>query len=351
MATDLAEVTSVLETAEHWARQGSWVVCLVSYEAAPAFDTALVTHRAGPLPLAWVGAFDTADLGGPELAGPAGVGPWSGLDQADHRMAFDRIRAHIRDGDTYQVNHSVRLRATFTGDPVDLFTTLSRAQATPYSVYLDLGRFVIASVSPELFVQRIGHRLRVAPMKGTAARLRDPGLDLAASAALRRSAKDVAENIMIVDLLRNDLARVSQPGSVRVHELCAVETLPTLHTMVSTIDADAQEGLDLVALFGAVFPCGSITGAPKVSTMRIIRELETSPRGVYCGALGLLAPGGDATFTVPIRTAVIDTHTGEVEYSVGSGITYASDAQVEFAELSTKARVLDALTAERGSNR
>ncbi|MFV0453279.1 MAG: aminodeoxychorismate synthase component I [Propioniciclava sp.] len=344
-ANGLSEVEAVIAAAEDAARNGAWVLGFLSYEAAPALDPALTTRPAGTLPLAWFAVFDHAEeVNRPPSPAPwPEIGRWSGLSEAAYAEAFVAIMAHIRAGDTYQVNHTVRMRTTYSGDPMALFAALAHGQPTPYACYLHTGRFALCSVSPELFVQRTGDRLRTEPMKGTAPRSADPDADRKRARDLRASAKEIAENVMIVDLLRNDLARVSRAGTVRVDELCTVQTLPTLHTMTSAVSSRAIDRLDLVGLWRALFPCGSVTGAPKAATMGIIAAVENTPRGAYCGALGVLAPGGDLTFSVPIRTAVVDTATGTLEYGVGSGITHASAAALEFAELITKTRVLGAL--------
>lgn len=339
----LAEVRSLVERAEAWSAAGHWVVGALSYEAAPAFDSAMQVPAAGAQPLAWFAAFSHASEGRPAPAPGFAVGEWAGADPVAHRAAVARIVERIAAGDTYQVNYTQRLRATFQGDPRALFDALVSAQPTAYSAYLNLGRFAVCSASPELFVRRSGSRVLTRPMKGTAARGSDPDSDRLAAQALRSSAKEVAENVMIVDLLRNDLSRISRTGTVMVEDLCAVETHPTLHTMTSTVSGQLQPEATLVDLLDATFPCGSVTGAPKISTMTLIDELEPGPRGIYCGAIGLMAPGGDATFSVPIRTAIVDTQEAQVEYGVGGGITFSSDPDAEFAELQTKARVLESL--------
>lgn len=347
LATRIEDVVGVVAEAERLAREGFWVAGMLTYESAPAFDPALTCSTPGPMPLAWFACFPAAEQ--PEHREitpeqPLSIGPWSLADATAHAVAHHHIREQIAAGKTYQVNHTFQLRAPFTGDPAQLFFRLTQAQPTEYAAYLDLGRFAICSVSPELFVRRKGRVLTTQPMKGTAAR--SGKADVAEIRALHTSDKDVAENVMIVDLLRNDLARICDPGTVQVTSLCDVSTLPTLHTMTSTVRGRVGDGVDLVTTMRALFPCGSVTGAPKVSTMQIIASLETAPRGVYCGAIGLLAPGGDYTFSVPIRTAVVDRHAGEVAYGVGSGITYASTAEAEFAEVLTKARILDDLKDE-----
>lgn len=248
-----------------------------------------------------------------------------------------------RRGETYQTNLTVRMRGSFAGDPAGLYRDLATAQCGAYNAYLDLGRFAIASASPELFFELRGDEVLLRPMKGTAPRGRDQEDDLALERALRASAKERAENVMIVDLMRNDVARVAVPGSVRVPSLLSVERYPTVLQLTSDVTARLRPGTDLRELFRALFPCGSVTGAPKVSTMRLIREVEADPRGVYCGAVGWFAPPSApirARFNVAIRTAVVDRDTGRVQYGTGSGITWSSDSDTEHRELLVKAEIL-----------
>ena len=205
---------------------------------------------------------------------------------------------------------------------------------------LDLGRHRIVSLSPELFFRRDGDRLVSKPMKGTLARGSNATEDRLNAAALRESAKNRAENLMIVDLIRNDMSRVACAHSVKVPELFSVETYPTVHQMTSTVSAQLRPEADLADIFAALFPCGSITGAPKIKAMEIIAGLETEARGIYCGAIGLLKPGGDAIFNVAIRTLALDGLTGRAEYGVGGGITADSVAHDEYEEMRAKARIL-----------
>jgi para-aminobenzoate synthetase/4-amino-4-deoxychorismate lyase len=254
-----------------------------------------------------------------------------------------RVRAHIAAGETYQVNLTDRLRAHVDGDPYALYAGLALAQRAAYSAHLDLGRYVIASASPELFFEWTGDRLRTRPMKGTAVRGRDSAEDDEQARRLRASPKERAENLMIVDLLRNDLSQVAVVGSVAVPELFALERYPTVWQLTSEVTARIRPGTGLVDVFRALFPCGSVTGAPKRRTMQVIRDLETGPRGVYCGAIGFVAPPGvpvRARFSVAIRTAVVDRATGAAVYGAGGGITWDSDPAAERAELLTKTAVL-----------
>jgi para-aminobenzoate synthetase/4-amino-4-deoxychorismate lyase len=339
------EVPPLLAEIERAAAAGRWAAGFITYEAAPAFEDALATRAPGPLPAAWFALFDAP---GEEPADPTVLPPRAvqldpfevDLDEAAWTEAVAEVRAAIARGDTYQVNLTLRLAARFTGDPLALWYRMAERQRGGYAAFLDLGRYAIASASPELFFRRDGDRIVVRPMKGTARRGRFPEEDDARAAALAASEKDRAENVMIVDLMRSDLGRFAVPGSVAVASLCAVERYPTILQMTSTVTATARPGTGLVDLFRALFPSGSVTGAPKASTMRVIAALERWPRGVYCGAIGIVAPGGDATFSVPIRTAVLDREAGRLEYGAGAGITWGSEAAAEHREVLLKAAVL-----------
>ena len=269
----------------------------------------------------------SGDAPGRRRAAARAVAP--GLDRRRARPAVARVREHIAAGETYQCNLTDRLRATVAGDPEDLYARLALAQRGAYNAYLDLGRHVVASASPELFFEWAGDVVRTRPMKGTAPRGRTTAEDREQSRLLRSSSKEQAENLMIVDLLRNDLGRVAEIGSVVVDELFALERYPTVWQMTSQVSARVRPGTGLLDLFRALFPCGSVTGAPKRRTMQLIDELEPTPRGVYCGAVGLVAPPSRpfrARFNVAIRTAVVDRTTGEAVYGAGGGITWGSEA-------------------------
>jgi para-aminobenzoate synthetase/4-amino-4-deoxychorismate lyase len=349
------EVTGVLEAARAASREGRWVAGFLTYEAAPALDPSLAVNDRAPadpfadLPPAWFAVFDDAErsAGGMATGGPDAV-PETVWRPSISRERFDAsvetIREHIRAGDTYQVNYTLRLRALLESDPLALYHELCRAQRAAYNAYVRAGRFHVLSASPELFFRIDGDRVTTRPMKGTAHRGRWVGEDDAAARALRASVKDRAENAMIVDLLRNDLGRIARPGSVRVPALFQTERYETVWQMTSTVTARLLPGLGAVDVLHALFPCGSVTGAPKVRTMESIRDLEDSPRGVYTGTVGYLAPEGApgprACFNVAIRTVVVDGETGAAEYGVGGGITWDSTPTGEYAEVTAKARVL-----------
>ncbi|HEV2859687.1 MAG TPA: aminodeoxychorismate synthase component I [Pyrinomonadaceae bacterium] len=340
-ARTIEEVRPALRRVERAAAGGMYAAGFVAYEAAPAFDSSLVVRAGGDVPLLWFGLFD----------GPAGAGPVSGgefevtgwepsVSRREYARRVGEARELIASGYTYQVNYTLRLRARLRGDDFAFYERLLAAQRTRYGAYVNAGRFRVLSASPELFFEREGQAVRTRPMKGTARRGRWLEEDEGAAARLAASAKDRAENVMIVDLLRNDLGRVSEFGSVRAAPLFEVERYPTVFQMTSTVGATLREGTTLEDIFAALFPCGSVTGAPKVSTTRIIAGLEDSPRGVYCGAVGVVAPGGDALFNVGIRTAVVDGASGAVEYGTGGGVTWDSNAADEYAEALDKARLL-----------
>jgi para-aminobenzoate synthetase/4-amino-4-deoxychorismate lyase len=268
----------------------------------------------------------------------------SEVDPSDYGEQVRRIKRLIEEGETYQVNHTFRLQAAVVGDLVSLYEDLAAAQFCSYGAFIDTGRHSVLSVSPELFFRWRGDRIWTRPMKGTIARGRYPAEDARQLRGLQASDKDRAENLMIVDLLRNDLGRLAEFGSVTVDDLFTAERYETVWQLTSSVSARTRPGTGLVDVFRALFPSGSVTGAPKAATMRIIAELERSPRGVYCGAIGSLAPraGGDrnAEFSVAIRTLLVDKSSGLATYGVGGGITYDSTSRGELEEALLKARVL-----------
>lgn len=252
---------------------------------------------------------------------------------------IEQVRNYILDGHTYQVNYTTRLYGDFSGDSHQLFLKLSAQNNGDYAAYIDYDDKQIVSLSPELFFAMDADRkISTKPMKGTAPRFDDPEADKESYEFLRHSKKDQAENVMIVDLLRNDISKIAKPGSVKATELFTIEKYQTVYQMISTVEADVRDDVTLSDTFDALFPCGSITGAPKEMTMRLIEKLEKTPRGYYCGALGILYPDQSSVFNVPIRTLTI---TGErYIYSAGGGITYDSNASSEFREILDKTSFL-----------
>ena len=338
-AHQLCDVKTVLQAVEQRSLNGQWCVGYVRFEAAPAFDSALEVHTpAGPL--VWFGVHD-APL--PAHADPVPGQPIQSADsntlratwqQGIRREAFDaaltRLHRAIGDGEIYQANFTAPTLGRLHVPPADLFTAMRQAQPGGFAAYIDTGEEQVLSVSPELFFDWQQGHLITRPMKGTAPRGHNPRDDAAMAAGLQASPKERAENVMIVDLIRNDLSRIAQPFSVKVDGLCRVQALSTVWQMVSDVHADTRVGTSLVDVFAALFPCGSVTGAPKVQAMRLIRELETVGRGVYCGAVGVVRPGGSATFNVPIRTAVVQG--SSIRIDTGSGITAGSQADAEWLE-------------------
>jgi len=351
-ATSLDDVAPLLARVDALARAGAWCVGYLCYEAAGAFDEAFETHPPSDpaRPLAAFAVYD-APLPGDasfEHDGSATV-TWTGGPQRD---AFDAVIAEIlraiADGEVYQVNATASLTGTLQGDALALFAALRRAQPNAYAAYLDLGDAAhpddrLLSVSPELFFDWRDGRLLARPMKGTAPRGATPEDDAAQAQFLRTAAKERAENLMIVDLLRNDLSRLAMPHSVRVPRLFHTEAWPTVWQMSSDVVAATRPGTTLEQVFGALFPCGSITGAPKVQAMRLIRQLETEPRGIYCGAIGVVQPGGAATFNVPIRTLALrdEGAATRVRCGIGSGITADATAPGEWGEWRHKRAFVD----------
>jgi para-aminobenzoate synthetase/4-amino-4-deoxychorismate lyase len=332
------------------------VAGFVTYEAAPGLDPSLVVRARAPgdpfdrLPLAWFAMFqhrqETVLPSPRDDAVPASDVWVPSIGRERYDDAIVRIREHIAAGDTYQVNHTLRLRSTVRGDERGLYRDLCYAQRGAHAAYLNAGRYRILSASPELFFRLVGDSLTTRPMKGTAPRGRWLAEDEAILATLASSVKDRAENAMIVDLLRNDLGRIAEPGAVRWSKVFDPERFETVWQLTSTVTADLRPGIGVADVFRALFPSGSITGAPKVGTMAIIAELEDAPRGVYCGAVGYLAPTSagppSASFNVAIRTVAVDAESGTAEYGVGGGITWDSSAAGEYDETVAKAKLLTA---------
>lgn len=342
IADEPGQVRGALEAVSQANRDGLWAFGFVAYEAALG---GLPVRSPQPgLPLVWFGLSEGPDADPGEL--PRGhnyqVQPWSiDWSESDHAEKVARVRAAIAAGDTYQCNLTTRMRSRVTGDLLQYYADLARTQRGSYHAFLDLGRWAVLSASPECFLKWDDAQICSVPMKGTARRGATSAADEAARAALASSAKERAENLMIVDLIRNDLAQVSEPGTVRVPELFSTEKFPTLWQLTSTVTAQPRPEVGLPELFEAMFPCGSVTGAPKRSTMSLIAELEDSPRGVYCGTIGYLPPSGRGSFNVAIRTVVVDRDDQSAVYGVGGGVTWDSTAAAEYQELLTKARLLD----------
>lgn len=346
IATSPDEVADVVGQAWQASLAGHWVCGYMTYEAAPAFDPSLPVAGASSVPLVvFLVASQVSSTAGADERQESTAGdfrfdsPWL----FDDRFAVDRARSRmsaVREataaGRYYQLNLTSALKARGRGDVRVLFDRMVGLQPVLYGFCLRMPDHAVVSASPELFFQWDGELIQTRPMKGTAAPSGDANAD---RALLQASTKDRAENVMIVDLLRNDLSRIAQPGSVSVPSLFDVHSHPTVVQMTSSVQARTRSGTTLMDILRALFPCGSVTGAPKHEAMSHIRELEGQPRGVYCGAVGLLAPGGKALFNVAIRTLVHSPATGELSYSVGSGLTWYSSPADEWSEWQWKSRL------------
>jgi para-aminobenzoate synthetase/4-amino-4-deoxychorismate lyase len=344
------EVFQCLEKIE---TSGLWAAGFISYEAAGAFDAALKTHAPSGPPLLQFGLFRNAEeIPLPQSSGAYQLGEWTpSVTRDEYFAAIAKIKEHIAAGDTYQVNYTFRLNAEFSGSPFDFFCDLAAAQQGRYAAFIETNEFAICSASPELFFELKAGVITSRPMKGTKSRELTAEADRAAAEALKNSAKDRAENIMIVDMIRNDIGRIAEAGTVETVSRFDVEKYPTVWQLTSTVRgkvdaassrrAQRQDAASTLGdLFKALFPCASITGAPKAKTMEIIQGLEKDPRGIYTGAIGFIAPDGTAQFNVAIRTAVVDRSAGVVEYGIGGGIVWDSNADSEYEEAITKSRIL-----------
>ncbi len=345
-AEEGSTVAAVIEQAAKAAESGKYAVGFVCYEAAAAFDASLEVKNAPPtaLPLAWFGVYDNAiDCELPHTGSTADdfdIDWQSDTDAAEYNAAIEKIKSYIEHGYTYQVNYTIRLNARFGYEPFDFFAVVARSCDAAYCCFIETDDFAICSFSPEMFFTLEGGQVTTRPIKGTIARGLTCAADKTSKERLMHSDKDMAENVMIVDMIRNDLGKIATPGTVEVPELFAIEKYPTLYQLSSTVTAKVDAGA--AEVFKQMFPCASITGAPKCKTMDIIAELEKSPRGVYTGAIGYFAPGQTARFNVAIRTVAIDKGTQTAVYGVGGGIVWDSTAKSEYDECMTKAKVLTA---------
>ena len=349
LAHCLDEVLPALARAETARQAGKWVAGWIGYEVGYAFEERLhplAPETQGPL-LAL--AIHDAPCPADDFPLPdedVQLAPFRPLvSREDYGAAFRRVQDRIGAGDCYQINLTFPLESRLRrGSALGLYAALRARQPVGFGACADLGGPVVLSRSPELFfrLDRQG-AIEARPMKGTAPRDPDPERDAALARALAASEKNQAENLMIVDLLRNDIGRISRPGSVRVPELFAVDSFATVHQMSSRVTGQLAAPPDLPGLMRALFPCGSITGAPKIRAMEIIREVEPFPRGVYCGALGWMAPDGAACFSVTIRTLSVWPD-GRVTLNVGGGVVQDSTADAEWEEALWKTRFSQALT-------
>ena len=340
---DIKEVKPLLDELEAYQNEGYYAVGYISYEAAPAFETKFQVID-GPLMSEYLLYFTVHETVQTEPI-PLTYDPitlpksWQELTTAEeYKAAIEHIHHHIRQGDTYQVNYTVQLQQNLTADPFAIYNRLVVEQNAHYNAFIQHDDVSIISISPELFFKKDGDKLTTRPMKGTTNRGLTTETDLAQARWLAQDQKNRSENMMIVDLLRNDMNRISKIGSEDVKSLCQVEQYSTVWQMTSTIETQLLPNSRLSDVFQALFPCGSITGAPKIATMEIIKKVEKQPRGVYCGAIGILVPQGPSIFNVAIRTLQMEGT--KAIYGVGGGITWDSNWEAEYEETKQKAAVL-----------
>ena len=340
---DIKEVKHLLAEVEAYQNQGYYAVGYVSYEAAPAFETKFEVID-DPLMSEYLLYFTIHESVQTEPI-PLTYKPitlpktWQELTSAEeYKAAIEHIHHHIRQGDTYQVNYTVQLQQNITADPFAIYNRLVVEQNAHYNAFIQHDDVSIISVSPELFFKKDGDGLTTRPMKGTRNRGLTTETDLKQAQWLAQDQKNRSENMMIVDLLRNDMNRISKIGSENVKSLCLVEQYSTIWQMTSTIETQLLPNSSLGDIFQALFPCGSITGAPKIATMAIIKDVEKQARGVYCGAIGILLPNGPTIFNVAIRT--LQMQGNKAIYGVGGGITWDSKWEAEYEETKQKSAVL-----------
>ncbi|RQS76983.1 aminodeoxychorismate synthase component I [Burkholderia sp. Bp8963] len=343
------ELPASFDAIEKAQRDGCWVALMLSFSLGEWLEPALArgdshpTRHDGPrlTALVFERAVDEAPWG-PPLASESGriveVAPR--IDFSEYQKKIAHIKQWIEAGEVYQINFTLPVDVRMTGEPEGLYRELINRHPVSHAAYIDDGESYVLSFSPELFLSRSGNMLTSRPMKGTAPRHTDPAADLASAEALKASTKDRAENAMIVDLLRNDMGRIARVGSVNVDKLFDLERYPSIWTLTSTIKADVGR-TSFRDILRALFPCGSVVGAPKIAAMRYIRQLELDDRGLYCGSIGWLAPDGDFSLNVAIRTLVLDKD-GSGVYGVGGGIVLDSEADLEWSECQWKSRILEA---------
>lgn len=336
VARTVDEIPALLAEAEAASRQGQFAVGFVAYDADARNRE--VSKAGRDLPLAAFGIFQNFEDYSLVENDAVQLALQPIISRTHYGRALQSIRSYLQAGDTYQVNFTHPLVGSYEGEPEAIFARLARAQASPYATLIDIDDMSICCVSPELFFERDDKRLAMEPMKGTRKRGLTLAADLAVQTELEQSEKDRAENLMIVDMVRNDLGRLADTGTVQTDRLFHARKLPTVWQMVSNVSAVTKATLP--EIFAALFPCASVTGAPKTRTMQIIHELEQRPRGVYTGAVGTLEPGGDCVFSVAIRTLVLSRSRGEANYGVGGGIVWDSDDEAEWQESLVKGEVL-----------
>lgn len=331
---NISDISDCVRKVEEFTAKGFYAAGFISYEASPAFDKALKAKAPGTFPLLWFGIYSSFEEFNEntavKIAAPPILSPE--IEEKAYLDDVSEIKDFIYEGDIYQANYTFRSRGKASADPAGLFLKLSAAHPVPYSAYVNTGKVQIISLSPELFLERTeaDGRITSKPMKGTAKRAYDSEADLKNAELLRNDIKNQAENLMIVDMVRNDMGRICVPGSIRAEALFEIETYMTVHQMTSTVSGLPEAGTGFFEILKSLFPAASITGAPKVRATEIIAELEKSPRKIYTGTAGCLSPAGKMLFNVAIRTMIFAE--GMAELGIGSGIVADSSPECEWEE-------------------
>ncbi len=343
-SADAGQLRDFFANLEEGLNDGLYAAGWLSYEAGylliPRLRDLLLKKRPA-VPLGWFGLYQEPLEGSlssfPPVIKETPIELEFDTPKEEFINAVRKIHDYIKAGDTYQINYTIRGAFDWNGPGFDLYRRLKDRQSVDYSAFIrPFPGFEILSLSPELFFARKDNLIWSRPMKGTAPRGKDPADDHARAKALFNDEKNRAENVMIVDLLRNDLGKICQTGSVKVPELFRIERYETLFQMTSRIEGQLKSGVSFLDVFKSLFPCGSITGAPKIRSMEIIAELEQSPRSIYTGAIGFITPERDAIFNVAIRTVTLQE--GRAELGIGAGITIGSDPLGEYIETLLKAK-------------
>ncbi|MDC7234494.1 MAG: aminodeoxychorismate synthase component I [Spirochaetales bacterium] len=346
LSTDsLCEVKALLEQIhKRVCSEQLYAAGYISYDASPAFDDALTARQENKIPLLMFSLYKNPQiLNDPDFSprlSPQNRLSWTpSVSREEYNKGFAAVKDYIQKGHTYQVNYTYRLEADFEGDPWQLFCRMQKAQSGVYGAYLEYGDTAVASASPELFFSLKGKKIKTRPMKGTAPRGMTPREDRQMADTLYHCEKNRAENMMIVDMIRNDLGRIARKGTVRVPRLFELEKYPTLWQMTTEVLAETEASVP--EILENLFPCASITGAPKYRTMEIIKEQETTARGLYTGSIGFWGPGGTAQFNVAIRTAVVSRSSRTARYGTGGGVVWDSSSEGEYEESLTKTEILN----------
>jgi len=347
ICTSEDDIDKFFKKIKFYQKKKYWLAGFFSYEFGYFLEPRLKNLMPKNLkfPLAWFGVFKS-----PYEAKPASLPRVNAesyqinnltpsISEGQYSKSIKKIKQYLQEGQTYQVNYTFGLKGDFSGNAYALYSKLKKAQPTSYMAFINTGSDSLISSSPELFLKIKKRKIQARPMKGTVSRGCSSGDDLKNKIWLKTSLKNKAENVMIVDLLRNDLGRISEKGSVKVSKLFTVEKYPTVFQMTSSIEAKLKKDISFKEIIQATFPCGSVTGAPKIRTMQIIRELEKNPRNIYTGSIGFISPQGESCFNVAIRTIHIDKKK-KVRLGIGGGIVYDSSWEKEYQEALLKSKFL-----------